>query len=79
MLQGDFSFKVLQGYALPRPKWLTLGCKCTRTLKHRRDQETFCTLGLEVSVAPLKCRFVRLSQSLLCFAFLPVSFIEAAQ
>jgi len=24
--------EVLQGYALPCPRWLTLGCKCTCTL-----------------------------------------------
>jgi len=31
VLQGDSSFEVLQGFALPCPRWLTLGCKCTRT------------------------------------------------
>ena len=32
VLQDDSSFEVLQGYALPCPWWLTLGCKCTWTL-----------------------------------------------
>ena len=36
-------------------RWLTLVCKCTRTLKHRRGQKTLHTSGLEGSVAPLKC------------------------
>ena len=35
--------------------WLTLGRKCTRTLKHRRGQKTLHISGLEESVAPLKC------------------------
>jgi len=35
--------------------WLTLGCKCTRTLKHRGGQKTLHTSGMEGSVAPLKC------------------------
>jgi len=38
--------------------WLTLGCKCTCTLKQRIDQKTLHTSGLERSVAPLKCHFV---------------------
>jgi len=32
VLQGDYSFEILQDYAVPWPRWLTLGCKCTRTL-----------------------------------------------
>jgi len=44
-LQGDYSFEVLQGCALPCPWWLTLGCKCTGTLKHRRGQKTLSCLG----------------------------------
>jgi len=32
VLQGTSSFEVLQGYALPCPRWLTLGCNCARTL-----------------------------------------------
>jgi len=74
VLQGDSSFEVLQGYALACPRWLTLGCKCTRTLKHGRGQETPHTSGLEGSVAPLKCHFVRPSQRVICFTFLLVSF-----
>ena len=77
VLQGDYSFDVLQGYALPCPKWLTLGFKCTCTLKHRRGEKTLHASGLEGSVAPLKCHFVRPSQRIICSAFLPVSFIEA--
>jgi len=57
--------------------WLTLGCKCTPTLIHRGGQKTLHTTGLEGSVAPLKCDFTRPSQRIICFAFLPVSFIEA--
>jgi len=40
VLQGDSSFKVCQDYPLPCPRWFTLGCKCTRTSKHRRGQKT---------------------------------------
>jgi len=29
VLRGGYSFEVLQGYALPCPQWLMLGCKCT--------------------------------------------------
>jgi len=32
VLQGDYSFEVLQGNALPCPRWLMLGCKCTRVV-----------------------------------------------
>ena len=32
VLQGGYSFELLQGYALPCPRWLTLGCKCTLNL-----------------------------------------------
>ena len=46
------------------PKWFALGCKCTRTLKHRRGQKTPHTWGLEGSVAPLKCHFSRPSKEL---------------
>jgi len=35
--------------------WPTLGCKCTRTSKHRRGQKTLHISGLERNVAPLKC------------------------
>jgi len=40
-------------------RWLTLGCKCTRTFKHRGGQKTLHTSGLEgsVALAPLKCYF----------------------
>jgi len=31
VLQGDSSFEVLLGCVLPCPRWLMLGCKCTRT------------------------------------------------
>jgi len=54
-------------------EWLTLGCKCSRTLKHRRGQKTLHTLGLDGSVAALKYNLDQVKQ--LCFAFLPVSFI----
>jgi len=45
--------EVLQGYALPCPRWLTLGCKCSLTFKRRRGQKSLYTSGLEGSVAPL--------------------------
>ena len=57
--------------------WLTLGCKCTHTLKQRRHQKTLHTSGLEGSVALLKCHLDQVKE--LCFAFLPVYFIEAPQ
>ena len=71
--------EVLQCYAFPCPRWLTLDCKCTRTSKHRWNQETFHTSGLEGSIASLKCHVVTPSQRIICFAFLPVSFIETPQ
>ena len=70
VLQGDYSFEVLQGYAFLCPGWLTLACKCTRTLKQRSGQKTLYTSALEGSVAPLKCH-LDLSQRIICFAFLP--------
>ena len=54
VLQRDSSFDVLQGYALPSLRWLTLRCKCAPTLKHRRGQKTLHTSRLEGSAAPLK-------------------------
>jgi len=55
ILQGDSSFEVLQDYALPCPRRLTLGCTCTCTSKkHRGGQKTLHTSDLEGSVAPLK-------------------------
>jgi len=45
-----------------------LGCKCIHTLKHHGNQKTLRTSGLEVSVAPLKCHFIRPSQrNMFCF------------
>jgi len=38
--------------------WLTLGCKCTRTLRHRNGQKTLQASGLARSVASLKCYLV---------------------
>ena len=76
------SFEVLQGCALPCPRWLTLGCKCTRASKHRRGQKALHTSGLEGSVWPLKCHFIRPTQRIqriICSGSLPVSFIEASQ
>ena len=57
--------------------WLTLVCKCTRTFKHRRDQKTLHTSGLEGSVAPLKCHLDQVKE--LRSAFLPVLFIEVPE
>jgi len=45
--------------------WLTLGCKCTRTFKHRRGQKTLHTSGLEGSAAPLQCHFIRLNHRIM--------------
>ena len=45
VLQGGSSFEVLQGYALPCPRWLTLGCKCTLTLKTPQGPENSSYLG----------------------------------
>jgi len=73
VLKDDYSFEVLQGDALPCPRWLTLGCKCTRTSKDCGSQIILHTSGLKRSVAPLKCHFIRPSQIIICFAFLPGS------
>jgi len=59
VFQGDSSFKVLQVTPFRVQGDLTLGCKCTCTLKHRKGQKTLHTLGLEASIATLKCHFVR--------------------
>jgi len=58
LLQGDSSLEVLQDYALPCPRWLTLGCKCTGTLKQHGGLKTLHISGLEGSVAPLKCHIL---------------------
>jgi len=76
--QDDSLFEVLQGFGLICPRWLTLGCECICTLKHCRGQTALHTSGLEGSVACLKCHFVRPSQIIICFAFLPISFIQGA-
>ena len=75
VLKDDYSFEVLQDDALPCPRWLTLGCKCTRTFKDCGSQKILHTSGLERSVAPLKCHFIRPSQRIICFAFLPGSVV----
>jgi len=36
VLQGISSFGVLQAYDLPCQRWPKLGCRSTRTSKHRR-------------------------------------------
>ena len=46
VLQRDSTFEILQCY--------NTNCKCTRTLKHRWDQKTLHTSGLEGSPAPQK-------------------------
>jgi len=57
-LQGDSSFVVMQGYALPYTRSLMLGCTCTCTLKHHKGQKTLDTSGLEGRIAPVKCHFL---------------------
>ena len=54
VLQGDYSFEVLQCYALPCPEVTHVGCKCTHHLKHRGGQKTLHTSGLEANVAHVK-------------------------